>query len=67
MTNKKILETIPIVFMYGASQTLKLVINLYFYAPEIEDRGRGDILFLSCLSFCNSVLLSETFNLANNF
>ena len=33
-----------------------------FYAPEIKDRG-GGILFLSCVSFCNSVLLSETFTL----
>ena len=33
----------------------------YFHAPEMED---GDILFSSCLSFCNSVWNS---NLANNF
>ena len=36
----------------------------YFYA---QDRRLGGILFLSCLSFCHSVLLSETLTLLITF
>ena len=40
-----------------------------FRSPEIEDRGGGGILFLSCLSFHNfvTVILSETLNLLITF
>ena len=32
------------------------------YAPKIKDWG-GGILFLSCMSFCNSVILSPSLKL----
>ena len=57
-------------FLKNSLCQVLLKLDQYFYAPW--DRRSGGILFLSCLSFCHSVILSFrhspwNFNLANNF
>ena len=77
LTNMRTLtvENITVAIAYIRCQNLPIInlkvlfkrvplIGHYFYAPEIKDRGH---IVLSCLSFCNSVLLSETLTLLITF